>query len=153
MLVRLAKLACISVTLLTLLSGPAQGGGYYPSQKDIDCLARMVYHESRGEGRKGMIAVAYVAINRAEINPSIYGQDICDVVRKPYQFEGMKREREPIKEVAAWEQAKEVSTLTLYGMIKDPTNGALYFHANYIKPKWAYIKQQTISLGSHVFYK
>jgi spore germination cell wall hydrolase CwlJ-like protein len=149
-MIRILKLLLI----LVLLSMPAYGGPRIDlSEKEIDCLAKMVFHESRGEGRQGMIAVAYVAINRAEHSSEIYGKTICEVVRKPYQFEGMKKENTPIREVAAWRESYEVSVLTLSGMVKDPTQGALYFHAKYIKPSWAYVKKQTYDLGGHIFYK
>ena len=34
---------------------------------------------------------------------------------------------------------------------KDPTKGALFFHADYVKPTWNNIKQ-TVQIGRHIFY-
>ncbi len=119
--------------------------------KEIECLTWAVYTEARGEGRKGMIAVANVIINRSESGK--YPKDICKVVNQPYQFEGMRHAYKPIKEPHYWDQAKEVATLSFYGLIEDTTNGALYFHARYIMPSWAYVKDKTLSLGNHIFYK
>ena len=119
--------------------------------RQIRCLALMTYHEARGEGTKGMQAVAYVAINRA--NSGRYPQDLCKVVRQPYQFTGMKKEKLPIKEKGAWEKAYATAVLSFYGLIKDPVDGALYFHNTTILPSWASAKRRVAQINSHIFYK
>lgn len=150
------KLALSAVILLLSLVGSAQSAEYTTGiphdKKELTCLTTMVYHESRGEGRKGMLAVAYVAINRAGKNTDRWGRTICEVVRKPYQFEGMLHANKIVKEKEVWEEAEEISTLAFYGLLKDPTKGAVYFHANYIQPSWAYVKTKTLQLGNHIFY-
>jgi len=35
----------------------------------------------------------------------------------------------------------------------DITDGALFYHANYITPSWAKTKQRTTVIGDHIFYK
>jgi N-acetylmuramoyl-L-alanine amidase len=53
------------------LVGVALLGGYraaradsFQSQKDIRVMALNMYHEARGEGRLGMLAVGWVVLNR-----------------------------------------------------------------------------------------
>jgi spore germination cell wall hydrolase CwlJ-like protein len=35
----------------------------------------------------------------------------------------------------------------------DITDGALFYHADYVTPSWAKIKQKTTEIGDHIFYK
>lgn len=120
-------------------------------EKEVKCLAQMIYSEARGEGQKGMVAVAYVAINRAE-DPK-YPKTMCAVVKQPYQFEGMTKPFKPEREPSAWKQAKDVAILTMTGMLPDITNGAKYFHTPDILPSWAKVKERVYLLGNHIFYR
>ncbi|MBJ7298438.1 MAG: cell wall hydrolase [Dolichospermum sp.] len=38
-----------------------------------------------------------------------------------------------------------------YEILDDVTKGALYYHADYVNPRWKLIKTTTI--GRHIFYK
>jgi hypothetical protein len=49
------------------------------SDKDIECLARNIFYESRGEPIEGKIAVGIVTINRAQ-DPR-FGKSVCEVVK------------------------------------------------------------------------
>lgn len=122
-----------------------------PTDAEVRCLAQMIYSEARGEGQKGMIAVAYVAINRAQ-DPK-YPKTICGVVKQPYQFEGMTKPFNPEKEPSSWKQAKDTAILTMTGLFPDVTNGAKYFHTPDILPSWARVKERVLYLGNHIFYK
>ena len=35
----------------------------------------------------------------------------------------------------------------------DITDGALFYHADYITPGWAKTKQRTTVIGDHIFYR
>ena len=48
--------------------------------KQAKCLATTIYGEARGEALKGMVAVAYTAMNRAR------DKTVCAVVLAPYQY-------------------------------------------------------------------
>jgi len=52
---------------------------------ELDILAKTLWGEARGEGREGLIAVAWVIKNRAD-NPGWWGKSIELVCLKPYQF-------------------------------------------------------------------
>jgi spore germination cell wall hydrolase CwlJ-like protein len=50
------------------------------SDRDVDCLARNIYHEAAGEPEEGKVAVAMVTINR--MKDGRFGKTICDVVNQ-----------------------------------------------------------------------
>ena len=124
------------------------------SEKEIDCLARNIYHESYGETHQGKRAVAYVTINRV-LNDK-YPNSICEVVKQKHQFEWVGRGKWKIKNKQAYRDALMIAfSVTInYDSSKDPTKGATMFHAKYIQPKWNWRKLlRTTRIGNHIFYK
>ncbi len=125
---------------------------------DRDCLAEAVYFEARNEPRAGRIAVAHVVLNRA--TSARYAGSVCEVIR---QGENRGRGRcqfswrcdglaDVPREPAAWADAKAVADEVLEGRDVDPTHGALYYHANYVKPDWAPKLKRTTTIGKHIYY-
>jgi spore germination cell wall hydrolase CwlJ-like protein len=45
-----------------------------------------------------------------------------------------------------------LARLTSAGVVDDPTDGALWYHADYVKPHWADAKEQVARIGRHIFY-
>ena len=37
-------------------------------------------------------------------------------------------------------------------ILVDITDGALFYHADYVKPSWAKTKHRTTEIGDHIFY-
>lgn len=56
-----------------------------PSISPVDVLARTIWGEARGEGERGMHAVANVVMNRVS-RPKWWGRDVAAVCLYPYQF-------------------------------------------------------------------
>jgi len=54
------------------------------SDKDIECLARNIFYESRGEPLEGKVAVGVVTLNRSQ-DPR-YPSTVCDVVKQKTTF-------------------------------------------------------------------
>jgi len=112
------------------------------------CMVANIYHEARGEGKAGMLAVAQVTINRAQ------GKTICSVVyaRKQFSWANTAKGRskpmtgdvEPVL-VAAYQ--------ALAGVVQDATGGATHYHACHVKPGWAKHMVKTTTIGKHIFYK
>ena len=48
--------------------------------KEIQCLARNIHYEARGESRRGQLAVAKVTLNRVESD--LFPNSICGVVNE-----------------------------------------------------------------------
>ncbi len=56
-----------------------------------NCLAAIVYTESRGESKSGQLQVGFVARQRALLNlPGFGGPTMCGVALAPGQFDGIK---------------------------------------------------------------
>lgn len=130
------------------------------AKNQLECLAYNVFHEARGEPQSGQEAVAWVTLNRVESKR--YPGNICDVVKQPKQFSWYKGStslainwKDPI-EVKAWNKAKKIAERVIADFVadkNDPTKGALFYHANYVNPKWAAEDNIVATVGNHVFYK
>jgi spore germination cell wall hydrolase CwlJ-like protein len=124
-----------------------------------NCLARAVYFEARSESVLGQMAVAKVVLNRVK-SPK-YPNTICGVVyqgshrRNSCQFSfACDGQADEVRQPAAWAQAKAVAKRAIDG---DPgtaakLRGALHYHADYVKPKWAKSMRKAIRIGTHIFY-
>ncbi len=130
-------------------------------RRDLDCLARNVYFEARGEPVAGMVAVAEVTMNRKASR--LYPDSVCGVVhqknwdplRRRYvgAFSWTEFNSLPAPDGVAWRQALEVAEAVYYRRVAPTVPGALHFHASYIKPDWAKEKRQVARIGRHVFYR
>ncbi len=121
--------------------------------EQMRCLAGAVYFESRGEPLNGQLAVANVIINRAEDRrfPASY----CGVVYQRSQFSFVKTGRMPRIRTgsAAWTRAKAIARIAHDGLWESEAGDAVYFHANYVRPKWSYRKTRTAQIDTHIFYR
>lgn len=121
--------------------------------EQMQCLASAVYFESRGEPLVGQLAVAQVIVNRAESSrfPSSY----CGVVYQRAQFSFVKNGQMPrIKTGSkAWKRASAIARIAHEGQWQSEAEDSLYFHAKYVKPRWARTKLARATISSHVFYR
>jgi len=132
---------------------------YYQLTKDaksqVDCFAENIYHEAGYEPEEGKVAVAMVTLNR--LNDPRYPKDICSVVKQRThsicQFSWFCMPVHLNKENKVYEQAMDVALRVYvnYEKMSDVTLGALYYHADYVNPRWKLVKTTTI--GRHIFYK
>lgn len=122
------------------------------SNKQIECLVKNAYFESRNQGVKGMQAVTWVVLNRTK-HPA-YPSTPCAVIYAPFQFEWTRSGTKlQVKEKDAYVKAKGVVEGVLSGKLKDNTNSSTHFHSTRIKPVWANRLSYTTTIGSHCFYK
>lgn len=125
------------------------------AKSQVDCLAENIYHEAGYEIEEGKIAVAMVTLNRMK-DPR-YPKDICSVVKQKTntvcQFSWFCMPVVLNKHNKVYEQAMDVALYVYvnYEILDDVTKGALYYHADYVNPRWKLIKTTTI--GRHIFYK
>lgn len=130
-------------------------------RRNLTCLARNVYFEARGEPPAGQYAVAEVTMNRKASGR--YADSVCGVVyqknwdplRKRYvgAFSWTEFDTLPAPAGEQWLRAWEVAGAVYYGREPPVLDGAMYFHAVYIKPDWAKRKKPLVRIGGHVFYK
>ena len=117
---------------------------------DIDCLARNVYHEARGEPIEGQIAVAQVTVNRVESGE--FQSSICRAVYANRQFSWTNTKPKKIKDIKAWEASVAIATAVLTKSVHLPDFKALYFHTKQVKPYWNRDKRVLAVIGNHIFY-
>lgn len=120
---------------------------------DMQCLAEAIYFEARGEPLEGQLAVAKVVINRA--NSGLYPSDYCSVVTQPAQFSFVRRGVIPEADEGsdAWRRAMAIAQIAEDGLWECKARDALYFHATYVRPKWASAKTQLARIDTHIFYR
>jgi N-acetylmuramoyl-L-alanine amidase len=141
------------------------------TQTQLFCLAENIYFEARNEPVEGMLAVAFVTMNR--VNDSRYPDNICDVVKEKTRNRITGR---TVCQFSWWCEEKphhisinniltKDSNLTynkIMGLalqfymnqdnMEDPTMGALFYHADYVSPNWKNLTPVT-KIGRHIFYE
>ena len=119
--------------------------------RNVDCLARNVYYEARGESLEGQYAVAEVTMNRkASLG---YPKTVCEVVfqKDAFSWTAMRSLGEPSGE--AWQRALKVAQDVYYGSRPSAVQGATHYHATYVKPDWSGERERIARIGRHVFYR
>jgi hypothetical protein len=124
-----------------------------PLSAEMQCLAGAVYFEARGEPLSGQLAVAQVIINRTE-DPR-FPASYCGVVQQAGQFSFVKRGRIPHIRTnsAAWTKARAIAQIAHEGLWKSEAEGAVFFHARYVRPQWSQRKQRLAQIDTHIFYR
>lgn len=128
-------------------------------QRQLDCLARNIYYEAGYEPFEGKVAVAQVTINRTESGS--FPSDICQVVyQKNIIYEKVLCQfswycdsaslKKPMNGAAYTESMEVAKKVLLEGFRLDSLKTALYFHGDYINPKWG--KKPVAKIGRHIFY-
>ena len=127
-------------------------------KQDVHCLALNLYWEARSEGREGMIAVAWVVLNR--VNHAAYPNTACAVIHQggeqpPCQWSWWcdgKSDRPT--EPKSWSLSQEIARQMLSNPPPDPTQEALWFHLDTIPmPQWLHSRERTVQIGRHIFYR
>jgi spore germination cell wall hydrolase CwlJ-like protein len=145
-----------------------QKGGYYSQdvvtiktrERQLDCMAMNIYREAGHEPFEGKVAVAQVVMNR--VKSGQFGDDVCGVIyqksvtmnRVVCQFSWFcdsATKTRPINKVAYDESYEVAKKVLLEGFKLDVLKEALYYHANYVNPRWNLEKIGVI--GNHIFYK
>ncbi len=129
-------------------------------RQQLFCLAMNIYHEARGEPTEGQYAVAEVTLNR--VNSKHYPGSICKVVhqkgwdkiRKRYvsAFSWTELDYAVNVKSKAWLESMVIAEQAYANKTKPRVKGALFYHANYIKPSWARKKKVKARIGKHIFY-
>ena len=149
---------CIfSVVVYGLLTYPSSATER--TDAELRCLALTVYHESRGEPDSGKLAVAYVVLNRTR--DMRFPREICDVVYQSsadgrggceFSWTCDARSDQPTN-LASWQDSVRIARLAYWRHALDPTNGAMWYHADYVEPKWAATLSVPQEIGQHLFYR
>jgi spore germination cell wall hydrolase CwlJ-like protein len=120
------------------------------NERHVTCVAKVVHHEAANQPRKGQIAVAHVLVNRVKKG---FGDDVCDVANQPGQFFRLSRYK-PNRNTAEWAEAVDVARAVLAGEVRDHSNGALFFHANWAKLNGFFRTRTKVArVEDHTFFR
>ena len=127
-------------------------------QEELHCLALNIYFEARNEPREGQFAVAHVVMNR--VADKRFPDTACKVIRQggervrhrcqfSWWCDGLS-DRPRNRRV--WERAQVMAQDVYWGRSEDPTQGALWYHADYVMPYWGRVFERGPKIGRHIFY-
>ena len=140
--------------------------------RSAECLALNMYHEARGQGIAGELAVTAVVLNR--VNDKRYPNTICEVVEQgPTRASWQDPKiRFPVKNRCQFSWFCDGKSDTprnkkiynrMYNLADailgneisflDITGGATHYHADYVSPAWAKTKMKTVEIQDHIFYR
>lgn len=131
--------------------------------KEIQCLARNVHYEARGESLDGQLAVAKVTLNRTE--SGLFPNSVCGVVN-----EGKNNDRgyyvcqfswrceswnNPNRKFNSGDLSYQVAmdVILNYDKVDVVSDDTYWFHANHVKPSWRKHKEKIAKVDGHIFYK
>lgn len=131
------------------------------SKDELLCLALNDYWEARSEVIAGRVAVARVVLNRAMDRR--FPANLCDVVKQSRgpalhrcQFSWYCDGKADVPyDPKAWRDSVKIAAAVLQkdSSIPDPTDGALWYHADFTQPTWSEDFESTTVIGTHVFYR
>lgn len=149
--------------MLTLFASPLWASEQH-------CLALNIYHEARGESQEAQMAVAHVTLNR--VASSRFPDSICGVVKQARRDSNGKIIRHACQfswycdgksdaiannviEQRAWKRAQRIAkTATDWHSVgEDFSQGALFYHANYVSPYWVDSFVIVTRIDRHLFYR
>ena len=148
----------VSGSLLAL--GGILGASWYTQDKEkqIECLAKNLYFEVGNQGTAGMLAVSSVVINR--VNDDRFPNTMCKVVHQKRggvcQFSWYCDGKSDIPRNKKIYQEKLDFVSKLLDNDRqwvDITDGALFYHANYVRPSWRKKFTRTTEIDKHIFYR
>lgn len=142
------------------------------AQQQVKCLAKNIYFEARNESKEGQMAVAFVTLNR--VYSGEFPNTICDVVEQKKRVAQIGDnkvvcqfswycEKTPkyiyTKNILTnrndmvYNEIRDLATYVYanYGILPDPTQGSLFYHADYVRPGWRNLQKVT-QIGAHIFY-
>jgi len=130
---------------------------------DAHWMALTMWGEARSSGEEGMRAVGHVIANRRLSGR--HGAFATDTVSEAWQFscwnagdpnlramQNVETLPHAGREYRMWLAAKRIAGEILTGRSADPTGGALFYHADYVAPRWADGMPVTAAIGHHLFY-
>lgn len=121
-------------------------------ESELTCLARVIYHEARGEKTPGKYAVAQVALKRTE-HPE-FPDTVCGVIKAKNAFPWASTNSTPFRSQAyaeAKKMALEIMRFHVNGIEWGPekTKNSLFF--NTVPFTYKRLKYDG-KIGSHLFY-
>lgn len=119
-------------------------------ERSVDCLARNIYYEARGEPLSGQYAVAEVTMNRKSALG--YPKTVCEVVYQKSAF-SWTAERVARPRGTEWRRALKIADDVYYQRRAATLPGVTHYHATSVRPEWSKERRRVARIGRHVFYR
>lgn len=139
-----------------------------------NCMVEAILFEAGNQSLAGKYAVARVIKNRVE--STSFPGTVCDVVHEgpvykwwlekynkrvpikhrcqfSYYCDGLSDNIEKFYGSTAYKEALLATEIVMGTEVFDFTEGALYYHADYVNPKWSNYLKRIVQIGNHIFYK
>lgn len=135
-------------------------------KKELECMSKNIYFEAALESTAGKLAVAQVTMNR--VKSTNYPNTVCAVITqgKHYASGHPVRDRcqfswycdgkpDLIRNPKAWKDSIGIAETVMFqkDWMIDITDGAIFYHADYVEPRWASQKRRMVSIDTHIFYR
>jgi spore germination cell wall hydrolase CwlJ-like protein len=128
-------------------------------ERELKCLAQNIYYEAGYEPFEGKVAVAQVTLNRMESGK--FPDDVCGVIfQKSVIYDKVICQfswycenagvSKPVNPAAYQESMAVAKKVLLEGFRLDGLKNAMYYHADYVSPRWG--KEKIATIGRHIFY-
>ena len=130
-----------------------RGGSVKHNAKEFDCLVRNIYYEAGIEDDLGKYAVAQVTLNRRQLGR--WGKDLCKVVyaRAQFSWTSVKKRAWETPKDKNWQRSVEIAkNVLIKGYHVKPLKKSLFYHADYVAPKWRDDDKRIMQIGRHIFY-
>ena len=164
------KYLCLAVIgfCLGFWTGQAHAG-QEDKPMDVHCLAQNIYFESGNQPLVGKIAVANFVLNR--VADKKFPDTICGVV---YQTKSWRTswtgkkipnygqcqfswfcdgKSDKPKDSKTWAKCLMIANDVIDGKYFDVTEGAMWYHTDYVNPYWNQHLNETVRVSDHIFYR
>jgi spore germination cell wall hydrolase CwlJ-like protein len=122
-------------------------------RQQLQCLTRNAYFEAGNQSMKGKIAVTNVVMNRAK--DKRFPSTPCGVVyqrtKRVCQFSWVCEGKKQVRSEKQYADARKAAENVYLNNVGDVTNGAKFYHADYVNPGWNL--RRIMKIGDHIFYK
>jgi spore germination cell wall hydrolase CwlJ-like protein len=118
--------------------------------RELECMAKAVHHEASNQTLKGQLAVAQLILNRTRSD--VFPKTICAVINQRGQFFHTGSYRAPVRS-PNWRRAIAVARLARQDAVAQIVPGALFYHADYVRPNWSHKHTRLAQIGAHIFYR
>ena len=126
--------------------------------QEISCLAQNNYFEARSEPYLGKLAVAHVVLNR--VASKRFPSSVCKVVQQGGETQLNRCQfswwcdgkSDSPTNFRAWRESLKLASDIYLGLLGDPTEGAMWYHADYVSPRWSSDLSRGPKIGRHIFY-
>jgi len=150
----------IPFVILLLLSATSHAKNHDPIDQEKECLAKVIYHEARGESDLGKKSVAKIVINRKQ--HKAFPKTICQVVnqvayigrKKVCQFSWVCN-KPKLKHNEMWNDSLELSDAILNDRIELPKFGpnVLFFRSTSSRQSFGKGYKLVSTIGHAKFYE